>query len=126
MSFHKCENCGAGNAVKRTVCAFCQFPLGADPDKMAVCTGCDGWKPADELTEREDGWYCRACNECLANEDDEDEGTCPTCGGSGGGPRPFQCRTCHGTGQVKTEDDREREAVAAEMKADEMREMREG
>jgi DnaJ-class molecular chaperone len=54
------------------------------------------------------------------------ERTCQTCGGSGGGDEPhLKCPTCHGSGRVETESEREDKWIAAEMKADEMREARE-
>ncbi|MFA5431209.1 MAG: hypothetical protein WC329_08630 [Candidatus Omnitrophota bacterium] len=120
MSFHRCENCGTGNAAGVTLCANCRFPLGRDAGDYCVCWSCDQWYLINEMTEIGDGWYCPSC---LANRADQlaDDGTCPDCGGSGGGEGRWRCPTCRGKGHVETESEREDKWIAAEMKADERR-----
>jgi RecJ-like exonuclease len=123
-----CTNCGLEFRAGAYGCPKCELPAGEDVAHWFECDYCHRWHRIGEMIEWQGGVYSRACLEQMEAERAEAEEmarTCPTCGGSGGGFKPFQCRTCHGTGQVKTEDDREREAVAAEMKADEMREARE-
>ena len=66
------------------------------------------------------------CEDCGAFEDDCICGDCSNCGGSGGGPLPFQCLSCNGTGMVETRRQREARAIdeeaRGEMAMDRMRE----
>jgi hypothetical protein len=51
------------------------------------------WMPEDEPEDKiEDD------PEDLDIEEDEDDGSCHVCGGSGGGFNPFKCPACNGTG----------------------------
>lgn len=38
------------------------------------------------------------------DDEDQDDGFCRTCGGSGGGHKPFQCTICGGTGRSWVHD----------------------
>ena len=71
MSFWTCPQCLTGNAAGMALCSKCRFPRGGDQSVMAACWTCQDWYSINELTEKENGWYCQECLAATADEDVE-------------------------------------------------------